>query len=103
MQRSRERAEAEQDHGFTRNGGAAGRKDEMAPGLYRSRADRGPEEPRANGPFQGVGRQGMEMLDARTENPTGKAARPERRAGITGVSPSAGQRLCLDEGRKKVT
>ena len=89
MQRSRERAEAEQDHGFTRNGGAAGRKDEMAPGLYRSRADRGPEEPRANGPFQGVGRQGMETLDARTENPTGKAARPERRPESRACPPPA--------------
>ena len=36
------------------NGGAAGRKDGMAPGLYRSRGDRGTEERRANGPFSGV-------------------------------------------------
>jgi len=61
----------------------------MAPGLYRSRGDRGPEEPRANGPFQGVGRQGMEMLDARTENPTGKAARPERRPESRACPPPA--------------
>jgi hypothetical protein len=75
-----------QDHGFTRNGGAAGRKDEMALGFTGHAGTGGRRNQGQTGHFRGVGHGDVRRG---REKPTGKAARPERRPESRACPPPA--------------